>query len=188
MDYQVIALVLFLIGVVFLLGEIVLPTGGIFVVGALLFFASGVGTILYYGTAAEAVVAMGGLAVGLPASGFVAVMAWRRLSIGNALDSADGSATAMPQIAGLASLKGRVGKTLTPMRPSGSVEFDGKRVDAMTEGMMIDSGTWVRCMEVKGSTVIVRQLDTPADITDINLDETPAERDKLDDLDLGLDR
>ena len=186
MDYQIVALVLFLIGVVLLIGEIVLPTGGILVVGALLFFACGVATILYYGNSAEAVVALGGLAIGLPAGGFVAVMAWRRLSIGGALDSADG--TANPQIAGLVSLKGRVGKTLTPMRPSGTVEMDGKRIDAMSEGMLIDAGTWVRCVDVKAGTVVVRQLDSPADISDINLDDSPKDKAKLDDLDLGLDQ
>jgi membrane-bound serine protease (ClpP class) len=185
MDYQIVAFVLFLIGVALLGGEVVLPTGGILVVAALLFFACGVGTILYYGNSAEAVVALGGLAIGLPASGFVAVMAWRRLSIGGALDSADG--TANPQIAGLMSLKGRIGKTLTPMRPSGTVEIDGKRHDAMSEGMLIDAGTWVRCVDVKAGSVVVRQLDTPSDISDINLDDAPPEKKKLDDLDLGLD-
>lgn len=185
MDYQIVALVLFLIGAGLLGGEIVLPTGGILVVGALLFFACGVGTILYYGNTTEAVVALGGLAIGLPASGFVAVMAWRRLSIGGALDAADG--TSNPQIAGLMSLKGRVGKTLTPMRPSGTVEIDGKRVDAMSEGMLIDAGAWVRCVDVKAGTVVVRQLDTPSDMNDINLDDSPKDKKKLDDLDLGLD-
>jgi membrane-bound serine protease (ClpP class) len=186
MDYQIVALVLFLIGVVLLLGEIVLPTGGIFVVGALLFFACGVGTILYYGTSAEAVVALGGLAVGLPASGFVAVMAWRRLSIGGAL-GAGSEATAFPQSTGLLALKGRIGKTLTPMRPSGAVEIDGKRLDAMSEGMLIDAGAWVRCVDVKAGSVVVRQLDTPSDVSDINLDDAPKEKNKLDDLDLGLE-
>lgn len=190
MDYQIIALVLFLIGVVLLIGEILIPTGGFMVVGALLFFAAGVGTILYYGTTAEAAVALGGLAVGLPASGIVAVYAWRRLSIGSALDSgiADASAVKMPQIAGLENLKGRVGKTVSTMRPSGIVEFDGRRVDAMTEGIMLDAGVWVRCLDVKGGKVVVRQLDSPTDISDINLDDPKGTKERLDDLDLGLDK
>jgi membrane-bound serine protease (ClpP class) len=190
MDYQVVALVLFAIGVVFLLAEILIPTGGFLVVGALLFFACGVGTILYYGTGVEAAVAIAGLAVGLPAAGFVAVHAWRRMSIGGALDSgiAEASAITMPQIVELEGLKGRVGKTATPMRPSGTVEFDGRRVDAMSEGMMIDAGVWVRCVAVRGGTVVVRKMDAPSDITDINLDEPKAEKERYDDLDLGLER
>jgi membrane-bound serine protease (ClpP class) len=190
MDYQVVALVLFAIGILFLLAEIMIPTGGFLVVGALLFFAAGVGTILYYGTMVEAAVAIGGLAVGLPAAGFVAVHTWRRMSIGSALDSgiADASATKMPQITELENLRGRVGKTVSTMRPSGVVEFDGRRVDAMSEGMMLDAGVWVRCVDVKGGKVVVRQMDTPTDVTDINLDDPKPDRDRLDDLDLGLDK
>jgi len=191
MDYLTIALILFVIGAVLLVAEILLPTGGILVVGALLFFAAGVGTILYYGDTVEAVVALGGLAIGLPAAGFVAVAAYRRMSIGAALDADLNDATAgePPQLAELEALKGRVGKALSPLRPSGIVEFDGRRVDAMTEGMMIDAGVWVRCVDVKAATVVVRAMEPPKGITDIALDEpAPPTGRPIEDLDLGLDK
>src|SRR5438477_11026952 len=86
-DYLTIALVLIAIGLILLLAEILLPTGGILVVASLLFFAVGVGIILYYGSTVEAAVAIGGLAIGLPAAGFVAVSAWRRMSLGSSLDA-----------------------------------------------------------------------------------------------------
>jgi membrane-bound serine protease (ClpP class) len=190
-DYLAIALVLIAIGVVLLLAEILLPTGGFLVVGALLFFALGVGTILYYGDTTEAVVALGGLAVGLPAAGFVAIHAWRRLSIGSALDAGptEGGLAGGSQLTELGALKGRVGKTVSPMRPSGTVEFDGRRLDAMTEGMMIDAGVWVRCVDVKAGNVIVRKMDAPGDIHDINLDDPDPDRDPYADIDLrGGDR
>lgn len=186
-DYLIIALVLIGIGVVLLGAEIVLPTGGVLVVGALLFFALGVGTILYYGTALEATVALAGMAVGLPAAGYAAVAAWRRMSLGSALDAGDPDATAadLPQIARLDELKGRTGKTVSPLRPFGAVEFEGRRVDATTEGMMLDAGVWVRCVAVKAGRVVVRALEGPADL---DLDAPgPAARDPLDD-DLDLDR
>lgn len=191
MDYLTVALILILVGVVLLAAEILLPTGGLLVVGALLFFAAGVGTILYYGDTLEAAVAIAGLAVGLPAAGFVAVAAWRRMSIGAALDSgiADATATDQPGLAGLEALRGRVGKTLSPLRPSGTVEFDGRRVDATTEGMMLDAGVWVRCVDVKRGLAVVRQMEPPKDIADIQLDEPPRPptNPDPDDLDLGLE-
>jgi membrane-bound ClpP family serine protease len=206
MDYLTLALIMFTIGAVMLIAEILLPTGGILVVASLLFFALGVGIILARGTTTEAVVAIAGLAVGLPAAGFVAVSAWRRLSIGAVLPE---DAIAPGVVAGaseLEALKNRMGKTVSPMRPSGTVEFDGKRVDAMTEGVMLDAGVWVRCLDAKGGKVIVRQMDPPADVTDIEPDaprrelsprpplapplpmppEKPAN--DFDDLDLGLDK
>ena len=188
MDYLTVALILIVIGVVFLVTEILLPTGGFLVVGALLFFAIGVGTILYYGDTVEGVVALAGLSVGMPAIGFLAVVAYKRMSLRSALDSDNADpASDLPQFVGLEALKGRVGKALSPLRPSGSVEFDGRRVDAMTEGTMIDSGVWVRCVDVKGGNVVVREMEPPKDIADIELDEPPA-RKPMDDFDLGLER
>ena len=142
-----------------------MPTGGVLVVGALLFFALGVGTILYYGSTVEGIVAIGGLAVGLPAATFAATAAWRRMSLDAALDDPTGQASPVAPDGGL---KGRTGKTVSPMRPSGTVEFDGKRVDAMTEGTMLDAGVWVRCVEVRRGQVIVRRMEEPADVADID--------------------
>jgi membrane-bound serine protease (ClpP class) len=189
MDYLTIALILIAVGVILLGAEILLPTGGLLVVGALLCFAAGVGTILYYGDEIEAAVAIVGLAIGLPLAGFVAVHAWRRLSIGSALDSgfADASAINPQQAAELEALKGRVGKTVSPLRPSGTAEFDGRRLDAMTEGMMLDAGVWVRCVGVRGTSLVVREMEPPSDVSDINLDEPRPAQPVVDDLDLGLE-
>jgi membrane-bound serine protease (ClpP class) len=207
MDYLTIALILIGLGALLLLAEILIPTGGVLVVAALLCFAAAVGTILYYGTMMEAVVAVVGLAIAVPATGYVAVMAWRRMSLDSVLDE--------PQVAPVAPtseldvLKGRTGKTVSPMRPSGTVDFDGKRVDAMTEGMMLDAGVWVRCVDVKRGQVIVRQIEEAVDVADINPSaktqaataepkaETPAseqpqkeepkKKDDFDDFDIGLE-
>src|SRR4051812_37319701 len=126
MDYLAFSLLMILVGVILLLAEILMPTGGILVVVALLFFAVGVGTIVYMGTSMEATVALVGLAIGLPTTGFVAVYAWRRLSIGGPDDAgiAGASVAKLPQIAELEALKGRVGRTASTMRPSGTVDFD----------------------------------------------------------------
>jgi len=185
MDYLTIALVLIAVGGVLLLAEIMMPTGGFLVVGAVLFFAGGVGTILYNGDTVEAAVALVGVSIGLPAAGFVAASAYKRMSLRSALDSGSTDATALdvPQLAGLSALKGRVGKAVTTLRPSGSVEFDGRRFDANTEGMWIEAGTWVRCVDVKAGSVVVRELEGPREIADIELDEPPG-RKPLDDLDL----
>ena len=112
--------------------------------------------------------------VGLPVVGFALVAAWRRLAIGQTLEEIDqATATAVPQIAELEYLRGRTGRTVSPMRPSGSVLFDGRRVDALTEGIMLDAGVWVKCVSVQGGRVIVRQLDTPPDLGEIEPGEQP---------------
>jgi membrane-bound ClpP family serine protease len=216
MDYLTIAIILFVIGAILLAAEVLLPTGGIFVVASLLFFALGVGIIFAQGTNMEALAALGGLVVGFPVAGLIAVSAWRRWSIGAILpgDDVDGS-SAIHGSSDLESLANHTGKTVSPMRPSGTVDFDGKRIDAMTEGVMIEEGVWVRCIAVKAGKVIVRQIESPDDMasiasdgpldddkrkhrnppiapTDTNAPEKPREKpkvfDDLDDLDIGLDK
>jgi membrane-bound serine protease (ClpP class) len=167
MDYLTVAAILFALGVILLIAEVLLPTGGFLVVASLVFFAAGVCVIFVQGTTTEAVVAMGGLALGFPIFGVVAVSAWRRLSLGSVLNDDSGSVTAASGAADFETLKNHVGKTVSPMRPSGSVEFDGRRMDAMSEGVMLEAGVWVRCVDVKGGKIIVRQIETPAGIAEI---------------------
>jgi len=210
MDYLGIALVLIGVGAILLVAEVLVPTGGILVVGSLVFFAVAVGMILYYGSTVEGVVAITALAVGLPLSGYMAVSAWRKMSLSADLDS---GAAPVPVAVEADAVKGRVGKTVSPMRPSGTVEIDGKRHDALTEGTMLDAGVWVRCVDVKRGQVIVRALEAQPDVSEIHPDaparEQPSEvaraeskaeppasehpkdeperpRDDFDDFDIGL--
>jgi len=50
---------------------------------------------------------------------------------------------------------GKTGVALTPLRPSGIVKIDERRVDVTTEGDFIESGEPVKVVQVKGSQVIV---------------------------------
>ena len=68
---------------------------------------------------------------------------------------------AMPGNASLEQLRGRIGKTVSTLRPAGIAEFDGKRVDCMSEGMMIEADQPVRCVDVRAGKVIVRLIDKP---------------------------
>jgi membrane-bound ClpP family serine protease len=58
-------------------------------------------------------------------------------------------------------LRGRIGKTVSALRPAGITEFDGRRVDTITEGMPVEPGQWVRCVGVQAGRVIVRQVERP---------------------------
>ncbi len=173
MEYLTLALILFAVGVVLLLAEIFLPSGGILVVFSLLFFAIGVGIILTQGTTLEAVVAITALSIGLPTAFFFIVAAWRRMSIGMVPPDETTAPQAVPALAELETLKNRIGKTVSPMRPSGLVDFGGKRVDALTEGEMLDAGVWVRCVSVKSGKVIVRRLEAPPELEELGPPVSP---------------
>ena len=50
---------------------------------------------------------------------------------------------------------GRTGKALTPLRPAGIAEIDGKRIDVQTQGEFIEPGTVVVVLRTEGSKVLV---------------------------------
>jgi membrane-bound ClpP family serine protease len=58
-------------------------------------------------------------------------------------------ATALPAV-------GSVGEAITPLRPSGFVRIDGKRLDASAEGDLIDAGTPVEVISTRDSQIRVR--------------------------------
>ena len=58
------------------------------------------------------------------------------------------------------SLLGQVGRTLTSLRPSGLTEFDGRRVDTISEGVIIEPDTLVRVIDVEGYRVVVREINS----------------------------
>lgn len=54
----------------------------------------------------------------------------------------------------------KTGTALTPLRPSGTAVIDGKRVDVVTEGQMIEPGTPVHVIAVEGLRVVVREFNS----------------------------
>jgi membrane-bound serine protease (ClpP class) len=54
---------------------------------------------------------------------------------------------------------GAAGVALTPLRPSGIADFDGARLDVVSSGSFIPSGTNVEVCLVEGSKVMVRLLE-----------------------------
>ncbi len=69
-----------------------------------------------------------------------------------------------------AGYSGKQGLSLTPLRPSGIVRLEGRRLDVVTRGEMIESGINVRVVEVLGNRIVVRAVDeTPPPDTDREL-------------------
>lgn len=55
-------------------------------------------------------------------------------------------------------LLGQVGETITPLRPSGTIDLKGERIDVVSEGSYIDRGKDVTIVKVEGSRVVVREV------------------------------
>lgn len=54
-------------------------------------------------------------------------------------------------------LLGKTGKAITDLRPVGMADFDGVRLDVVSQGDYIDHGTDIEVMEVESNRIVVRR-------------------------------
>ena len=87
----------------------------------------------------------------LPLSPFTKVMVTEGFSFkeGAAIDERDKD------------LMGKRGVVEAPLRPAGAARIEGRRVDVVTRGEMIESGAWVEVIGLSGNRVEVSACDGP---------------------------
>ncbi|ANU15436.1 hypothetical protein BBI08_03080 [Planococcus halocryophilus] len=153
------SIILLIIGFGLLVAEFIIPGG----VAGFLGVAAILGSILLAGgdlkTTAIAVL----IAMVVATVGMVIVVKFfgkrlslfKRIILTDATDTASGyvSTTNRPE------LVGKIARTLTALRPSGTIQLDDERIDAVSEGRFIDSGKNVKIIKVEGSRIVVRELD-----------------------------
>jgi membrane-bound serine protease (ClpP class) len=166
------AFLLIVIGLLMLVAELFVPSGVFFAL-SLAGIGGGVAmTFLYSNDSYTGWLTLLVVFIVVPALGGLVIKYWPRTPMGRRFflqqqTEDDATIASMPVNVELEQLRGRFGRTLSPLRPAGVVDFDGRRIDTITEGMMVDADQWVRCIDVKAGKVIVR----------------PAAKPRLDDLD-----
>jgi membrane-bound serine protease (ClpP class) len=152
-------------GLLLLLAELVVPSGIFFVLAVAAIIGGVVMTFNYSNDPYWGWVTLLIVFIAVPVVAGILFHYWPKLPVGKKffLSGPDEDATlaSMPVNVELEQLRGRFGRTLSALRPAGVVDFDGKRVDCITEGMMVDAGQMVRCMDVKAGKVIVRPVEKP---------------------------
>src|SRR6516165_7039704 len=171
MDNLVLAYTLVVVGLLLLAAELFLPTGGILFVLAIGALVVGV-AMTFASSTSRGMVTLISVFVIIPIVGPILIHYWPKTPLGRrfflAAQNEDDTLANMPVNLELEQLRGRYGKTLSSLRPAGITEFDGRRVDTLSEGDMIPPGHWVRCIDVKAGRVIVRQVDRPPDLADMD--------------------
>ncbi|SFH57385.1 membrane-bound serine protease (ClpP class) [Tindallia magadiensis] len=56
-------------------------------------------------------------------------------------------------------LVGKKGIVTSYLRPSGTVEVDGERIDAVSEGVYLEAGTNVQVIRMEGRRIVVKKID-----------------------------
>lgn len=164
MDYWLIwSLVLFAVGLVIIVVEVIVPSGGILGIAAL---GALVGSLVCaYQLSGWAAAALAGIE--LVCVPIVVVLAFKILpktSLGRQLILSPpslpntGSAVSPSAGDGFSALLGVEGKAATMLRPSGTAEFNGRRISVVTRGEMISLGSSVRVIEVEGNRIVVEAI------------------------------
>jgi membrane-bound serine protease (ClpP class) len=162
MGYLVWAAVLLVIAVVFVVCELFVPSAGVL---AFLAAASLVAAVVcaFLDSAAAGMVFVLLTVFGTPALLVVLFRWWPHTPIGRkmmpTLPDPDDMKPDNERLRALQELVGKTGTATTMMLPSGAVDFDGRVVNAVSDGLAIDEGAAVRVIKVAGSRVVVRAVD-----------------------------
>ena len=147
----------FLVGVLMIVVEILLPTVGILAgLGVAAMFYS---IILALGGDIGALAALG-IALAISVAVFMLTVSrlpssrlWSKVVLHTSARSEQGYVSAAQQ----SELIGKLGEVLTELRPSGTARIDGRPIDVISEGAFIAKGAQVVVLSVNGSRVVVRE-------------------------------
>jgi len=156
------AVFLFMAAAVLIILEFLLPGGILGTFGALALVASGVVGVMYYPELALFIILgefLGGMGIFVAGMYFLSAFGAKGpLVLNDALDSEQGWENLSTDV----SLVGRSGQVLTALRPSGIVEIDGRRLDVVSDGGVIDAGESVRVIKVSGNYILVERAGASA--------------------------
>ena len=151
----------------------VLLGAGLLLLGAEIFVPGGIlgifGGILLIGAIITGYPAFPGfghfVAVGILFMVGVAIALWIRFfprsRIGQAMTVSKNESDFSAVQDGLQELLGAQGEAKSDLRPAGYALINGRRMDVVTRGGMIDKGTPVTVVEIEANRVVVKRTDTP---------------------------
>jgi membrane-bound ClpP family serine protease len=171
MDNLFLAYGLIILGLILLAAELFLPTGGIMFVLAVGALVVGI-AMTFADSTSRGMVTLIAVVVIIPILGPILIHYWPKTPVGKRFflsrPDEDDTLANMPVNLELEHLRGRYGRTVSSLRPAGVTEFDGRRIDTMSESEMIEPGRWVRCIDVNAGKVIVREVERPPDLADMD--------------------
>lgn len=151
------SIILFVIGFALVVVELFMPGGIIGIIGAVLIvlsllLAGANMTYMAYSIFIALIVALIGMVVIMKLFG-------KKMHVFNKLVLSDATTTEEGYVSNVNRLEivGRVGKTLTPLHPAGTLVLDNERIDVVSEGGYIDAGKFVEIIKVEGSRIVVRE-------------------------------
>lgn len=155
--WLLIAILLYILCAASLIAEIFVPSAGLLTVIALLFLAGGIYIFFHYSPTAGWIGVL--LAVILiPTIFILAYKIFPQTKFHQQVvltPSERRQGDAIPDSESLNELVGKTAVTLTPLRPVGTCDFDGRRVQCVAESGFIEKEKTVEVILVEGTRVVV---------------------------------
>ncbi len=154
-----IIIILYLVGAAVLVAEIFLPSHGVLSVAGLGFLGAAIYLTFRQSSSAGYVAIIAVVAL-LPTMAILAVKYWHRTPVGKRIAPPNPTLTEDDTSVRLEQLRpfvGQIGRSLTPLRPVGTCEFNGRRVECVAEMGMVDRDVTVKCVGIQGRALAVRQ-------------------------------
>ncbi len=152
-------IVLLVIGLVFLLMEVFIPSAGLLLIGGV-GALSGSLFVAFRSSLALGVLVIVLIVILLPTEIIIGVKLFPKTPLGKRMilgPKAQTTASDRAPVEDLSGLVGKEGVTLTYLRPAGVADLEGRRVDVVAEGTMIDAHRPVKVVLVDGNRVVVRE-------------------------------
>jgi membrane-bound serine protease (ClpP class) len=147
-----VVVIIFVIGLLLVLAETLMPGVIIGVIGALCILTS-IGLAYFHPDINNPLLAAILLGIALLVVPAAYIVAARRLTLRQTLDEKSG-VTAFSE--DYSKLLNKTGAALTNLCPSGTVQIEGRKYDVLTPGEPVDRGATVRVIEVSGNRIVVR--------------------------------
>jgi len=168
MEELTVAVILQVVGIVLLVFEVFIPSHGALSVGGLACLGAGVWCAFRFSSAAGYVSTLLACII-VPSLIVTAVKMWHRTPLGRKISPPNPRLTDADKsvdVSTLGPLVGTIGRTITPLRPVGTCEFDGRRVECVAEMGLIPGGQCVRAVRIEGRELVVQPQPaepTPSD-------------------------
>ena len=155
-------ILLLVAGMVLVLSEFIVPGGICGILGVVLVVASCVVGVAAYPDFTLWIIL--GEIVGVTAGILAGIFLLSRTRAGKAiiLESTQQAVEGWVAWESDKSLVGKVGRVYTQLRPAGTILVDGKRLDAVTSGELIEKDAAIRVIEVHGNRIVVERAEDAA--------------------------
>lgn len=186
MDPLIWSAILLSLGILLVVAEVFLPSGGILGFLSICTLVAAIVMAFYHRGAEMGFIFLAVTAVAVPVALALAFRWWPHTPMGRRLLlDVPTSEEVLPDTElrrTLRQLVGKSGVAKTVMLPSGAVVVDGQTIDALSEGMPIEAGSRVRVIEVRGNRVVVRPDDRASEPAKDDVLSRPIESLGLDSL------